>query len=530
MSLQPTWSMEIPPDTAELGWRLLPENNVYRLTGDEVNKVLHVDELYKMYSVSGRGAVHPVILALVTVFQFLENVPDRVAAEWAVIRLDWKYALHVPLDYQGFHHSTLSNFRKRVIAHGQEQLVFEQVLKWVQGHGFLKKRGKQRTDSTHILGCVARMSRLELMWETIRMALSTLQEICSEWYVQHIPAVFDEMYRERQSAWRLSAEEVETETEKAGTDGYWLLDLVMERGPVVARTLPEVAVLEQVLSQQYERQEGRVHARKPPIRGKKTVQSPHEPEARYSKKRGTEWVGYKVQVTETAYAEEANFVTDIDTVDANDDDSEVVDNIHARLEERDLKPQKHYVDKGYVSGDNIAHSAAREIELYGPIAADTSIKPQGFKQADFDLDFERQVATCPAGQTSVSWLERPQDDGSVGAHVLFRHICETCPHRTHCAPGSSGRSLEIHPHCAEIRARRDEMQTQDFKQEMKHRSAIEGTLSELVRKHGLRRARYRGKAKVRLQHLFTGAAVNLKRLSKALEARKQGKNALATGC
>jgi hypothetical protein len=235
-------------------------------------------------------------------------------------------------------------------------------------------------------------------------------------------------------------------------------------------------------------------------------------------------------VTETAYRKEVNFVTDIDTVDANDDDSEVVDDIHARLKERDLKPEKHYVDKGYVSGDNIAHCATRGIELYGPISADTSTKPPGFKQADFDLDFEHQVATCPGGQTSVSWLERPQDDGSVGAHVLFRHKCETCPHRLCCAPGRSGRSLEIHPHCVEIWARRDEMQTQDFKEEMKHRPAIEGTLSEMVRKHGLRRARYRGKGKVRLQHLFTGAAVNLKRLSRALAARKQGTCPLATGC
>jgi transposase len=261
--------MEIPEDTAALGQQLLPEDNVYRLAGDEVNEVLRIEDFWDMYSASGRGAVHPFILALVTLFQFLENIPDRVAAEWAVLRIDWKYALHVSLGYLGFHHSTLSNFRKRLVAHGGERVVFERVLKWVQGHGFLKKHGKQRTDSTHIIGCVARLSRLELVWETIRVALRALQKTCSAWYVQCIPAVFDEIYRERQSSWRLSAEEVEAEMKKAGTDGYWLLDLVSERGPSTARALPEVAVLETVLSQQYERQEGQVCARKPPIQGKK---------------------------------------------------------------------------------------------------------------------------------------------------------------------------------------------------------------------------------------------------------------------
>jgi len=269
MSLHQTWSVEIPQGTEELGQRLLAEDNVYRLVGDEVNQALSVDEFYRMYSVSGRGAVHPLLLTLVTVFQFLENIPDRVAAEWAVLRLDWKYALHVPLDYQGFHHSTLSNFRKRVIAHGQERWVFEQVLEWVQGHGFLKKHSKQRTDSTHVVGCVARLSRLELTWETIRAVLNALQKKCNQWYEQQIPAVFDATYRERQSAWRLSAEEVKAETKQAGTDGYWLLDLLTERGPIVARSLSEVALLEQVLSQQYERQEGQVSARKSPNKGKK---------------------------------------------------------------------------------------------------------------------------------------------------------------------------------------------------------------------------------------------------------------------
>jgi transposase len=262
--------MEIPEDTAALGQQLLPEDNVYRLTGDEVNEVLRADPFYQMYSVSGRGAVHPIILALVTVFQFVENIPDRVAAEWAVLRIDWKYALHVPLSYMGFHHSTLSNFRKRLVAHGQERLVFEQVLKWVQGHGFLKKHGKQRTDSTHIIGCVARMSRLELVWETMRVTLGALQETSPEWYIQHIPTVFDEMYQKRQSDWRMSSEQVEAEMQKAGMDGHWLLGLIAEHGSSILRELPKVKTLGQVLSQQYERQEGQIRVRKPRmIRGKK---------------------------------------------------------------------------------------------------------------------------------------------------------------------------------------------------------------------------------------------------------------------
>jgi transposase len=282
MSLQPTWSMEIPPDTTELGRRLLGENNVYRLVGDEVNDVLHINDFTDMYSVSGRGGIDPIKLALVTLFQFLENIPDRVAEERVVMRIDWKYALHVPLDYQGFDYSTLSYFRRRLLKHDKERVVFDRIVEWVGRHGFLKKRGKQRTDSTHIIGCVARLTRLELVWETLRVALRALKKAHSEWYDQHIPAVFDEKYCQRQSDWRLSSQEITVEMKKAGTDGYWLLDLVSERGPTAARELPEVVVLEQVLSQQYERQNRRVGVRQPPIRGKKRSR------VRTNRKRGTQ--------------------------------------------------------------------------------------------------------------------------------------------------------------------------------------------------------------------------------------------------
>ena len=143
--------------------------------------------------------------------------------------------------------------------------------------------------------------------------------------------------------------------------------------------------------------------------GKKTVQSPHEPEARYAEKRKTQWVGYRAQVTETANPGEVNFLTDVETDDANDSDSECIDGIHQRLADRELSPTNHYVDQGYVTGRNIAHSTKRGVDLQGPIVQDSSSKPAGFKQADFEL----QVATCPDGQTSVSWLPRPQPDGPV---------------------------------------------------------------------------------------------------------------------
>jgi hypothetical protein len=66
-------------------------------------------------------------------------------------------------------------------------------------------------------------------------------------------------------------------------------------------------------------------------------------------------------------------------------------------------------------------------------------------------------------------------------------------------------------HHTALQSRCREQQTETFQRRMKHRNAIEGTQSELVRGHRLRQARFRGLSKVKLQSYLIGAACNVKR-------------------
>lgn len=526
MSLQNNWNSEIPFDVAWVGCQILAPDDPYRLVGDGINGFLSLKDFVDLYSELGRGAICPILLSLVTVFQYLENMPDRVAAHCVVVRMDWKYALHLPLLWPGFHYSDLSNFRKRLLEHQAERLIFDKVLEWVRSLGFLKKYGKQRSDSTHLLGCVERLTRLELVWETLRLGLRAVEKEAPQWYAQVIPGAFHEAYNTRQSDWRLSKQEVQEQMQKTGGDGFWLLDRLEKSAPQQVWDLPEIETLRTVWQQQFRREEdsGETYVRPPSGRGKgrNLVVSPHDPDARWSEKRGKDWVGYRLQVTETAEdGVTQQFITDVNVVAANQDDSEVVDDIQERLIEQDLKPQEHDVDQGYTSGANLAHSADRGIELLGPVAGDTAGKPEGFRQCDFVLDFDTQQAICPQGKTSLAWYERPQKDGYVGAEIQFKTQCDGCIDRARCAPGKCGRTLKVSPYYQIMRERRAEQETAAFKEKLKRRSAIEGTISELVRAHGARRARYRGQDKVRLQALFTAAAANLKRLARAKAAKKR---------
>ncbi len=524
MSLQQRWNEEIAGDVRVWGEVNLPPEDPYRVIGDHINELLDEDDFAFMYSPLGRGAVCPVMLALISVFQAREKLGDRAAAAMARRRLDCLYALHLPLTWGGFHHSDLSNFRKRVLTHEAEALIFEKVLALVQGLGFLKGVQMQRSDSTHILSCTERLGRLELVWETLRLALQAIECYGGAWCPTRIPEVFRQTYSTRRGTWHLKYGEMLEELVRVGQDGLWLLAQLDTSAPPEVLAQPEIATFRTVWAQRFEvsaeaegdqetvvlkKQGGRG-------KGKEQIVTPYDADVRWFQKRDTEWEGYKLHVTETVdETVSVQFITDVDLVAANAGDSEAVADIQTRLITRDLAPSEHYVDQGYTSGRNLAESAARGIELVGPIGLDTSGKPEGYRLADFILDAETREATCPAGHT-VPLILKGDPPGSQGSAADFHTHCATCPARAVCAPGPQGRRIRTQPYHQLREARRAEQQTAAFKERIKRRSAVEGTISELVRCYGVRHARYRGQAKVRLQILFAGAAANLNRLSRVL--------------
>jgi transposase len=110
------------------------------------------DEVFaSAFARRGRPGLSPAMLAIVTVLQYAEGLTDREAAEAARARLDWQYALGLPLDDAGFDHSVLSEFRDRVAAHGLELAVLDALLARLAADGLVAPGGRQRTDSTHIL-------------------------------------------------------------------------------------------------------------------------------------------------------------------------------------------------------------------------------------------------------------------------------------------------------------------------------------------------------------------------------------------
>jgi transposase len=107
----------IPADTAQLVQQLLPASNLFRVIGDQLSELGSDADFADRYPAQGRPALSPALLALVLVFQFLEQLGDRQAAAVVVSRLDWTYAVHRPLAAAGCDHSVLCEFRQRYRLH-----------------------------------------------------------------------------------------------------------------------------------------------------------------------------------------------------------------------------------------------------------------------------------------------------------------------------------------------------------------------------------------------------------------------------
>jgi hypothetical protein len=255
------------------------------------------------------------------------------------------------------------------------------------------------------------------------------------------------------------------------------------------------------------------------------VQNPHDPDATYATKgvgeQKKEHVGYKVQVAETVQEQTlaageptGNFLVGIVTHPAYESDELGAKKMEQEQAQMGMeKPPVQYVDAAYVSAKRLVEVQAEGRELIGP-AQCSGRKDGRFIAAEFDICVEERRGTCPAGKVSsqCSRLEE-QSTGKVSYRLEWStRDCQNCPLRSQClGKDQPHRTLVVGEHHTVLQARRKEEHTEAFREKMKHRNAIEGTQSELVRGHGLRRARSRGLGKVRLQNYFIGAACNVKR-------------------
>jgi transposase len=544
MSLRPAPLEPVPEPTARVARAAFPKGNPYLTLRDELGTIFRDDDFATLYAHAGQPGLAPWRLALVTVMQFRETLADRQAAEAVRARIDWKYLLGLELTDSGFDFSVLSEFRRRLLADEAEERLLDTLLERCRALGLLKARGRQRTDSTHVLAAIRTLNRLELVAETLRAALNEVATVAPEWLQGVAPLAWYERYAKRIEDSRLPREPAKRDAyaQTVGEDGFTLLDAVEAlETPEDLRALPLIDTLRQTWQRHYERSEGVPSAQGRPIerrvrwkdnrelpRAAKAIESPYDVEARYRHKRDTQWTGYMVHVSETCEPTAPHLLTHVHTTTAAVHEAMCTDDIEQALVTKDLPPREHLVDAAYISAELLVTS--REdygIALRGPTRPDVSWQAQGegaYSLDQFAIDWDGQHVRCPQGKESVSWTERVGPADRPFIQVRFSaQDCGACAQRAlgTRAKSPQARTIKLHPRpqYEALQAAQAWYASDEGHRQYARRAGIEGTLSQGVRAFGMRRARYRGLAKMHLQNVAIAAAMNVDRLVAWFEGR-----------
>jgi len=457
------------------------------------------DEMFAdMYQEGGRAPISPGLLACITILQGMLPVGSRRAVEWTIVRRDWRIALGIPVGWEGFDHTVLWRFQERLEAHEGCALIFGRVLEQARKLGLLAGTRALRVDATHLLAAASALSRAEAIQEALRVVVCEAARVAPGLLDDGRFETLHEAYHAE--SWIGCDRGGQRTLRELGRDGYALVELCG------GLELKHLATLEQMLAENFVIEPGAPpEPRDDRELSSDRIQTPHEPDVRCGRKGKRVWLGDKVHIVETCDEDEStpNLIVGVVTTDPRAEDSTVLPEILELAEE--LMPEGGMVlaDGGYASASNSAQAEERGLDLVAPPRQDTS--GMEVPAAEFEIDFEQEIATCPQGRRSVVWHRHKK---RKAVNIRFdAGTCRACPLWGSCTSSKQGRTICVSSNYPTLVRERERAKTAEFKTTYKRRAGIEGTISRLVQCRGLRRSRGKG-APRRARHAILAATAH----------------------
>ena len=485
---------------------LVPPDHYLRQVNAVVDFERYRSAMAVCYSATdGRPADDPVVLLKIGLLQTHYNLSDREVIAAAQVNVAFRYFLTLTLTDTLPHSSLLTVFRARLGAVLYQQ-IFDGVVAQARTAGLVKDRLRLK-DATHVIANIAIPSTIRLVAQTRQPLLATAEPFATEQVAAeqaHALAIrtatTDLSDQERLLARVTHLRQIVT----------WADQVAAELGPLPAPPPPErrtfaaaLVLAHQILAD-----------RDDPDAGDQVV-STHDVDARRGK-HGSFFTGYLLDVAMDA---DSQIITALELLPANGDEAADATSLIAqeeRVHGNDVQTLS--IDKAGFRGELLREWQNPQGLGLEVVVPPTKVDPTPyFTATDFTHDAEAGTLSCPGGVTTTRRTRNWVDTG--WKYIFAQKSCASCPLQARCVeklPKTTGRMVVLNDYAVEYAAARAKTTTPVYQQIRREHPAIERKLAEMVCQHDGRWARYRGRARNRIQYLLTGLVVNVKRMVRLL--------------
>jgi hypothetical protein len=499
----------------------LPEGSVYGLLHRERDRLFPDEFFADLFSGRGRRSVPPSVVATVMVLQRLEGLSDREAAERYAFDARWRYATGVG-GYEGagwasFAHTVMVDMRERLRRSERPDRVFEVALEAAREAGLVGRR--RVLDSTPLYDAVATMDTVTLVRSALRGLLAAADvELAVELRAALTSGDGYDSSAKPHIDWDDPAAREDLIDSRARDA---LACLAVLDGRELSGVLAEAArLLAAVVGQDLEEGDDGVFRIAHKVARDRVISTVDSQTRHGHKTSARGFDGYKGHA---AVDPDSEIVTATKVTPGNAGDAGVAEDLIGDLladaapsgsapvpaEGDDEVRAKVYGDTAYGTGE-----FQDVLETNGIDSGCKAQSPAGrgglFAKDRFGVNLDNDTVTCPNALTVT--IRRERDGGGTAS---FAHACAACPLRDQCTGSAGGRTIRVGPREAALARARARQAEPDWQADYRAtRPKVERKLAHLMRRrHGGRRARVRGTAKVDADFRLLAAATNLARLA-----------------
>jgi Transposase DDE domain/Transposase domain (DUF772) len=491
-------------ETRHVRRHLVTKGSFYERLADHGHEVISDEDFVCLYAEGkGRPSVPPSVMVRAMLCATHDRTSDAETSRRTRVDSDWKAAMGVDDWFEGIGATTFSLMRARMVAHDADGALFQKTLERAVEMGIFKQPLTAIIDSSPVHGAGAVASTYEL----VRKLMGRLARALGADLDAGLSAKVAKLSAAKPDIdWQDPAARKEHLAELVELAASVLGSAAADKQLMADHEVAEAAgLLSQVVLQDIDSG--------PAIRegvAPDRVVSHSDPEMRHGRKSASRrFDGHKLDVI---IDEGSEMVLGVEVRAGNAGDGEGAAPLLSKVTATEgIEVAALLADMAYSDGDVREAVEAQGAELVAKVPPVTN--SGRFPKTEFGIDLVAGTVTCPAGEMTADGRPAKDHKGRPATVFYFdARTCDICPLRERCTAGRGGRTIMVGWHHRRIEAARAAQAEPATKALLRRRAKVERKIDHL-QDLGMRKARYRGRRKTRLQAYLAGTVANFKRLA-----------------